>query len=176
MADNIMGKRFYLPVYKSDGSGDLIEAGDTLKALLHSADGTKPIRNLTLSAVGADGKEVFWEYDATNLYTRSEDVFAVDPDHQWNCPEAANIGLVAIDDITVTVTSVSVCGTEYTGLSFAVTSDGASELQAYLNEKLVGNGIATVVYVDAATDYLQVYVMGTTCAVEVNGEPLVALP
>jgi hypothetical protein len=174
MADNIMARRFFQPVYKSDGSGDLIEAGDTLKALLGAANGTRPIQNLVLSAVSEDAQTLYWEYDATNNFTRSEDVVGVDPDHQITCPPEINIGLVAVDDITVTVTAFVVNGVAYSG-SYPVTAEGAAALQAALQDAVGINGAVTVVYVDAATDYLQVYVMGTTATITVNGDALVEL-
>ena len=175
MADNIMARRFFQPVYKSDGSGDLIEAGDTLKALLGAANGTRPIQNLTLSAVSEDGQTVYWEYDSGNNFTRSEDVVAVDPDHQITCPEPADVGLVAVDDITEEVTAFTINGTAYAG-SYPVTAEGAADLQAAMNNALAGNGAVTVVYVDTGTDYLQVYAMQTTATITVNGTPLAALP
>jgi len=183
MADNIMGRRFYHPVYKDQtglaigdaGYGELIEAGDTLQVLLNAADGTKPLHNLTVISVGADGREVFWEHDAGNLYVHSDMVYAVAPKHQYTCPEARNIGLVAVDDITAEVTSITINGVVYTGLSFPVTAQGAEDAQEWLNTTLNHNGEATVVYVDTGTDYLQFYVMNTTAEITVNAEPMVAL-
>lgn len=175
MADNIFHRTFFQPVYKGDGSGQIVEAADVVSVLLNAADGTHPLQNITVKSVSEDGRTIYWEYDATNQYVRSGDVFAVAPAHQLECPEPANIGLVAVDDITVTVTSFDINGTETTG-SWPVTAEGAADLQDAMNAALVGNGAVTVNYVDAATDYLQVYVMQTTATIEVNGTPLAALP
>lgn len=175
MADNVMSRTFFQPVYKGDGSGDIVEAADVVSVLLNAADGTHPLQNITVKSVSEDGRTIYWEYDATNQYARSGDVYAVAPAHQWECPAVADVGLVAVDDITATVTSFTVNGVVTSG-SWPVTAEGAAALQIALNEALVGNGAATVVYVDTGTDYLQVYVMQTTATILIGAEPLVALP
>ena len=171
MADTKFGRRFFDTVYKGDGSGDVIEAADTLEVIKANSDGTRSVQNITVASVSADGKEVFWEYDAANLYLRPEDVVGVGPDHTWECPEPDNISITAVDSLTVTITSFEINGVETTG-SWPITSDGAVDLQAALNAALAGNGAATVVYVDAATDYFRVYVNNTTATIEVGGVAL----
>lgn len=171
MADTKFGRRFFDVVYKGDASGNVIEAADTLEVIKANSDGTRSVQNITVAAVSADGKEVFWEYDAGNLYLRPEDVVGVGPDHVWNCPEAANISITAVDDLTATITAFEINGVETTG-SWPITAQGATDLQQALNDALVGNGAATVVYVDAATDYFRVYVNGTTAAISVGGVDL----
>jgi hypothetical protein len=175
MADTKFGRRFFDKVYKGDASGDLIEAGDTLEVIKANSDGTRSVQNITVLEVSADGFEVYWEYDAANLYLRPEDVVGVGEAHNWECPEAGNIGITAVDDLTETITSFEINGVETTG-SWPITAEGAVDLQAALNTALAGNGAATVVYVDTGTDYFRVYVMNTTATIEVGGVALTTLP
>lgn len=72
-------KTFYSPVLKGDGSGDVIEAGDTVDFVL--VDG-ESIISLTVSDVEQDGKRIGWEITGEYPFPRSEDVRAVDGKHQ----------------------------------------------------------------------------------------------
>lgn len=175
MADTVFGRRFFDTVYKGDGSGDVIEAADTLEVIKANSDGTRSVQNITVASVSADGKEVFWEYDAANLYLRPEDVVGVGPDHTWECPEAGNYAITAVDTLTAEITAFTVNGVETAG-AWPITAAGATALQQAINDALVGNGACTVVWVDAATDYFRVYVMGTTATVTVDGNALPVLP
>lgn len=176
MADNVMCRRFFQPVYKGDGSGDLVEAGDTVGIILNSK--TDPLRtqDIVLASVSENGHVLCWEYDATNQYVRPQDIHSVAPAHQWVCPEEQNVGLIADDEITASVDAFDINGGTPVEGPWPVTAQGASDLQDALNAALVGNGAATVNYVDAATDYLQVYVMGTTATITLDPQgALVAL-
>jgi hypothetical protein len=179
MADNIFGLRWALPIYKDQTNpanvGVLAEAADVIVVLLKGVGGT-PLRqqNLTLASISDDGQEIAWEYDATNQYVRPQDIVGILPKFQYECPDAANYGLVAVDDITVTVTAFEVNGVETTG-SWPVTAVGAAALELALQEAVGQNGAVTVNYVDTGTDYLQVYVMQTTAAITINGTDLDAL-
>jgi hypothetical protein len=175
MADTVFGRRFFDKVYKGDGSGDVIEAGDTLEVIKANSSGTNSVQNITVISVSADGHEVFWEYDAGNLYLRPEDVVAVGSAHTWECPVADNYAITAVDTLTETVTEFTVNGVATAG-SWPITLEGAADLQQALNDALAGNGAATVVYVDAATDYFRVYVMNTTATVTVDGNAVPVVP
>lgn len=159
MADNIMGRRFFQPVYKDQTNpsnvGELIEAGDTLTVLLNAADGTHPTQNITVLSVSADNHEVFWEYDSGNQYLESGHVHSVHPNHQYACPEVADLCYVA-DEIVESFTING--GTAIEG-PYALSDEGAAALQEAINTAIVGNGAATVVF---DTDHLRIYIMNTT--------------
>lgn len=168
MADNQFRARFSMPVGKdqSTNPGELAAIGDTIPIILNgwNAAGTEHLtQNLVLTYVSENGYEIGWEYDSTSQYVRPQDILAIGPGYQIECPAIQNIGLVATDDITETVTAFEVNGVETTG-SWAVTEEGAAALELAIQTYLDENGIAgevTVVYVNAGTDYLQVYVMQT---------------
>lgn len=176
MADNLFGLRWALPIYKDQTNpanvGVLAAAADVIVVQLKGVGGS-PLRtqNLTLASVSADGLEITWEHDATNQYVRPQDIVGILPAYQYECPDAANIGITAVDDLTATVTAFEVNGVETTG-SWPVTEEGAAALQAALQAALVNNGKVTVVYVDTGTDYLKVYVMQTTAVISVGGVDL----
>jgi hypothetical protein len=176
MADNRLYRRFFAPVYKGDASGDLIEAGDTLGIIL--ASGTDPLltQNITVISVSENGHVIGWEYDSGNQYLLPQMIHSVAPAHEWICPEEGNVGLVAVDDIVAAVDAFDINGgTPVTG-PWAVSADGAAALELALNTALVGNGAATVQYVDTGTDYLTVHVMGTTATITLDPQgALVAL-
>jgi hypothetical protein len=171
MADDIFRHRFSEPVGKNQTTnpGELAEAGDTIVILLKglTAAGVHPTQDLVLLTVSENGYEITYENDAANQYVHPSRIWGFTPLFQITCPDVANIGLVAVDDITTTVTEFVLDGVTTTG-SWPVTADGAAALQLALNNALSGNGSATVVYVNAGTDYLQVYIMGTTARGSVN--------
>jgi hypothetical protein len=171
--DNVQGQRFFLPIYKDQSvganEGILAAAGDIITVLLKGVkpDGTHPTQSLTLLSISDHGLEITWEHDATNQYARSGDIHSVAPVHQYVCPVAGNISLVGTTDVDAPVTSFSVNGVTHTE-TYPVTAVGAAALEADLQTALQEQGLSgevTVVWVDAATDYLKVYVTNTTATI-----------
>lgn len=87
-------KKFINPVYNSDGSGDLIEAGDTVGFILK--DGT--LIDIVLTAVSDDGRSLSWDQAAAADAPRKEDVRAVDGDHVKTCPDEYGHAIVSDAD------------------------------------------------------------------------------
>ena len=79
----LVGISFPKPVYKSDASGDIIEAGDTLGLRLHQSDtegaSGAVYQDVTVVSVENDGHTVHWDYLVTNV--NPLDVAALDLDH-----------------------------------------------------------------------------------------------
>lgn len=179
MADNLFGLRWALPIYKDQTNpanvGVLAAAADVIVVQLKGVGGS-PLRtqNLTLASVSADGQEITWEHDATNQYVRPGDIVGILPAYQYECPDPINIGLVAVDDLTTEISGFEINGVAYTG-PYAVSADGAAALELAMQNALGQNGAVTVNYVDAATDYIQVYVMQTTATIEVDSVALAEL-
>lgn len=81
----LVGLTFPKPVYKSDASGNIIEVGDTLGVRLHQSDKNAPsgqvYLDLTVVAVGDQGRTVHWDYLASGENVNPLDVAAIDVDH-----------------------------------------------------------------------------------------------
>lgn len=180
MADNIFKRSFFQPIYKDQTNpsnvGLLAEAADVIVIQLRgvNAAGEHPTQNLTILSIDETGRHITFEYDATNQYVRPEDIYAVTPNYQYVCPEEGNYAITEDDVLTATVTAFEINGVETTG-SWPVTAEGAADLEAAMQAQLINNGAVTVQYIDAATDYLTVHVMGTTATITVDGNALEAL-
>ena len=79
----LVGITFPKPIYKSDGSGSLIEAGDTLGLRLYQSDPSATAgdvyQDVTVVSVADQGRQVHWDFLTTNV--NPLDVAAVDVDH-----------------------------------------------------------------------------------------------
>lgn len=170
MADTIEARTFLLPVYKSDASGDLIAAGDTLKALLYSDDGIWKNQNLTVASVSADGRTIGWERDSGNLYVVSGQVAAVHADHVWHCAEAVNLRSLAYATGDDSINEFSVGSTSYDHTAdpyIPTVAADAVRLEDDLNAALLGNGHATVTI---ASSKFSIWVMNSTYSVSVSND------
>ena len=163
MADDIRTVRFNPPVYKNKTTnpGVLAKAGDVTTVLLKgtAADGTHPQQSLTILTANDSGTEFTYEFDATNQYVLPNRIVGVIPLHTWECPPAADYAQVGTS--LTSVTSFQVGSKPVHTETYPATAQGAKDLQADMNAELQGNGSATVSWVDAATDYLKVFVMNT---------------
>lgn len=138
MADPITHKQFYLPIYKADGSGKLIAPSDTLNVRKMSqtynpntgkTELVLQAQAITVAEVNDDATIVGWAISSANGFTKAEEVYDLDPDHSWSCPEPKNLE----GTLTDTITSFTINGVQTTGLSFPVSADGAAAAQAWLN-------------------------------------------
>ena len=178
MADDIRTVRFNPAVYKNKTTdpGVLAKAGDVITVLLKgtAADGTHPLQNLTILTANDSGTEFTYEFDATNQYVLPNRIVGVTPIHTWECPPADNYSKT--DTATTSVTSFQVGSKPVHTETYPITAAGATDLQKDLNADLQGDGAATVVWVDAATDYFKIYVNNTTAVVKINGTALPVTP
>lgn len=181
MADHKYSLTFAQPAYKDQTAspsnvGVLIAPGDTLTILKKSADGTNPEQAITVSDVLDAGRTVLFEYDSGNVFLHPGDEWAVHPDHQFFCPEFINVGATeddgdpaAPDDTAVT--NFKIGANSYSG-TWPITANGAAALQLAMQEAIDALGIVdpvkgfnstavTVNWIDASTDYLQIYIMNT---------------
>lgn len=69
--------RLNIPVRKDDGSGDLIEVGDTAHLILNDLS----TKDVTVTEVSSDGKTIAWSLTSDGI-PRVEDVRGVDGSHQ----------------------------------------------------------------------------------------------
>lgn len=183
MADPIVFKQFQLPLYKGNGSGNLIEVGDTLNLRKSSQtwDTSKgdvvlslQAQAVTLTHVNDTADIVGWANSSANGFTLPTQVYDVDPDHVWNCPAAVNL----TGSVAATVTSITVNGVANSGLSFAVNAGGATAAEAWLNDYIrntlgIPNVYATVELDTAANpDELIFYVNNFDGSVTVNATAL----
>jgi len=175
MADDIRTIRFNPPVYKNKDTdpGVLAAAADVITVLLKgtAADGTHPTQSLTILTANENGTEFTYEFDATNQYVLPNRIVGVIPLHTWECAGPGNYATTGT--APTSVTSFQVGSQAVHTETYAATLAGAAALQADLNAALQGDGAASVVWVDAATDYLKIYVMNTTQVVKIN---TVAIP
>ena len=178
MADDIRTVRFNPAVYKNKTTnpGVLAKAGDIITVLLKgtAADGTHPQQPLTILTANDSGTEFTFEYDATNQYVLPNRIVGVIPLHTFECPAPDNYGITGT--ALTAVTSFQVGSKPVHTETYPITAAGAADMQADLNADLQGDGAASVVWVDAATDYFKVYIMDTTTPVKVNGTLVAALP
>lgn len=74
-------RHFYNPVRKQDGSGQIVETGDTVRLILN--DNTEI--DVTATDVRASGRVIEWDLVSTSGVPRSCDVNGVSGDHVTSC-------------------------------------------------------------------------------------------
>jgi len=157
MADPITHKQFHLPVYNANGSGALIAPSDTLNVRKMSqtynpntgkTELVLQAQAITVAEVNDDATIIGWAVSSANGFTTAEEVYDLDPDHSWSCPKAANLSGV----LTSTITSFTINGVQTTGLSFAVSAEGAAAAEAWLNNYFHNTLGLTQVYATVVFD------------------------
>lgn len=182
MADPIVTKQFYLPVYNANGSGALITTGGTLNArrknnIYNPTTGRVEVslvaQAVTLTAANEDSTILSWAKSSANGYLDPDDIWDLDPDHSWNCPPPVNLS----GTVDAAVTSITINGAA-TSINFALTAQGAADAQAWLNDYIHNTlgqpgAYATVVFDAVPTpDELNFYVNNFVGSVTVNSTAL----
>lgn len=75
---------FDQPVVKSDGSNQLIEAGDTLTVVLITSDKSFDTKDLAVVRVLSDGRDIVYDVEAS-AGVRPEDIDRVHSSHVFQC-------------------------------------------------------------------------------------------
>lgn len=159
------GSKFTLPVYKDQSVGGnygtLIAVGDTVTLVIANDDGTESTRDVTVTAVGNAGREIFWDTSTTNNL-RTEDVIRVGAEHVFVCagPQNWYITLTELSETTVPakVVTISLNGVPYdinvaeAAAAAGITSAFVTELIDTINALIAGIGYASGVVTGAAGD------------------------